>query len=47
MVNLTSVFQMIKEMQRKFKAREAEKKELEVWQYYIIHNYVIVYGIML
>ncbi|XP_065915341.1 FACT complex subunit SPT16-like [Dysidea avara] len=29
MVNLTSVFQMIREMQRKFKAREAEKKELE------------------
>jgi len=30
MVNLTSVFTMIKEMQRKFKTREAEKKELEV-----------------
>ena len=30
MTNLTSVFLLIKEMQRKFKAREAEKKEMEV-----------------
>ena len=30
MTNLGSVFLLIKEMQRKFKAREAEKKEMEV-----------------
>ena len=42
MTNLGSVFLLIKEMQRKFKAREAEKKEMEVCGDDVITNDVIV-----